>query len=81
MQQLKLVSLFAVCSLLSACKGSGPQITVCILDPVAQTLECGRPDDTKFTLALSELNPESPYACMLTEDLQTLVAYVKEKCK
>ena len=80
MQRLTLVSLFVACSL-SACKGSGPQITVCILDPVAQTLECGRPDDTKFTLSLSELTPESPYACMTIGDLQTLVAYVKEKCK
>jgi hypothetical protein len=82
MRPSKYLSLFVVCSLMvTGCRGQGPKVTVCILDPVAETLYCGDPDGNQSERPLAQLPPESQYACLTLDDLQLLLNYAKEKCK
>lgn len=78
MRLLILLCLLSVSSL--SCKGKGPDVTVCLLDPVNNTLECGRPDKTQFTLLLKEIPESQSYACLELSDMQKVITYAKQKC-
>lgn len=65
---------------LNGCKGKGPDVTICLLDPVNNTLECGRADKTTFTLLLKEIPEGQSYACLELSDMQKVITYAKQKC-
>ena len=69
-------SLFALCAVsLSACRGAGPSVTVCILDPVGGTLECGAADGSKFTLPLELIPTNQTFVCLDSKDAKALLRY------
>lgn len=79
MQPSKYLSLFAAFSALVSCRGQGPAVTVCLLDPTSKTLQCGKPDGTGFELPIEEGLED--HACMTLADLQLLVDYAKRRCR
>lgn len=72
MRQVLYLSLFLV---FSSC--AGPKVTVCVLDPVNQALQCARPDDSRFTLLLPQAEN---YVCLSPDDLKVLLDYAKTRC-
>lgn len=64
-------------ALLTGCK-SGPQITVCILDPDAGLLQCARPDESTFELSLDQA---ANYSCMSPDDMEKLLLWISQRCK
>lgn len=69
---LLLISLF----LFAGCK-QGPSLTVCLLNPANQSLECADPEGRNFTLRLIQADN---YVCMAPEDFKTLLAWMKQRC-
>jgi hypothetical protein len=66
--------LFAICvASLTGCRGSGPSVTVCILDPAGGTLECGKPDGATFTLPLPLIPSDQTYVCLESNDAAALL--------
>jgi hypothetical protein len=63
-------------SFLSACKGK-PEITICILDPVNNELQCSPPSGEGFSLPITQAEN---YVCMSPDDTQALFNYIKAKC-
>lgn len=78
MRLLTSLTLFAVCSLFVSCKGQGPLVTVCLLDPVANQLQCARANGSTNIIDLPDA---TNYVCLSPDDFQTLINYAKEKCK
>lgn len=66
--------LFVICAVsLTACRGSGPAVTICILDPVGGTLECGRADGTEFSLPLPLIPTNQTFVCLDSDDARALL--------
>lgn len=67
MQLVGSLVLFALCG--SACR-SGPQVTVCVLNSAATSLECSAPDGREYTLPLAEADN---YVCFTPRDIQKIL--------
>lgn len=63
---------------LTGCRDSGPSVTICILDPERNALQCGLADGETYELPV-ELARD--YACLSLSDLEVLLNYVKQRCK
>jgi hypothetical protein len=74
MPQKILPWLFVICAVsLTACRGSGPSVTVCILDPAGGILECGKADGEKFSLPLPLIPSNQTYVCLESNDAAALL--------
>jgi hypothetical protein len=75
-RSLALLSAFSLS--LAGCRGNGPDLTICLLDPVNQELQCGRSDGTKIVVPLPDA---TNYVCLSPDEFATLVNYMREKCQ
>ncbi len=81
MQRLKSLSFcvgFSTLLALSGCRTSAPEITVCIVDPARNALQCGLADGTTFEVPFQDA---THYACISFDDMQVLLNYVKSGFK
>lgn len=77
MPLLKLLLLLSAFSLAS-CRGNGPDLTVCLLDPERQELQCATADGVVTTLPLPDA---TNYVCLSPNEFETLLNYMKKKCR
>lgn len=75
---MRLVTLLLLSIGFSGCKNEGPRVTVCLLDPYYQTLECSDADGKQSTRLIAD---SENYVCMSPDDFQTVVTYIKERCR
>lgn len=70
--------LLGVClALLTGCKG-GPQITLCLLDAVSDTLECADPKQNVTTIPIGQADN---YVCMSPDDMEKLLQWMELRCR
>ena len=70
--------LFASCSLLSSCRGDGPSVTVCLVDPVNNSLQCSDSDGNVTEL---QLRDAENYVCLSPTDFELVLNYAKKRCR
>lgn len=76
---LRLLSLLLFVSFsLAGCRGEGPEVTVCLLDPVNNSLQCGKADGTQFSLPIVD---GENYVCLSPDDFELLLNYAKKRCR
>lgn len=68
--------LLTLLALSAGCK-QGPSLTVCLLNPQDQSLECADPEGQTFTLRLIQADN---YVCMAPQDFKTLLDWMKQRC-
>lgn len=63
--------------ILIGCKHDGPKVTVCLLDPYYQTLECSDPEGNESSRLIVD---SENFVCMSPDDFQTVLTFMKERC-
>lgn len=76
LQKLSLL-LFASCSLI-ACRGDGPSVTVCLVDPVNNSLQCSDADGNVTELQIGDAGN---YVCLSPSDFELVLNYAKKRCR
>ena len=78
MQLKRLLVLSVAFSVLASCGGKGPKVTVCLLDPERQELQCSDADGNESVVLVSQA---TNYVCLSPTDAQKVVDYAKASCK
>lgn len=78
MRLLTLLILLGVCSLVSSCKNSGPQVVVCIIDSEKYGMQCSDSEGNSEFIDISDANN---YVCLSPNDFQMMISYLKERCR
>lgn len=63
---------------LLGCRGEGPDVIVCLIDSVNNSLQCSDSLGNVTELQLGEANN---YVCLSPDDFELLLNYAKKKCR